>query len=70
MDELYTMDRPRQMPFCQKFTVGLARVARLPQALWLAAVIELDARRLSQVAPFMLQLRSDACVQWGERQRQ
>jgi hypothetical protein len=75
MDELYTMGRPRQMLILpvrlrQSLGWGFKRVARLPKPRWLASDTLLDARRRSQVAPFMLQLRLAICVQLGERQRQ
>jgi hypothetical protein len=65
MDELYTMERPRQMPVLQKFrSRKRAAFCWRPDA---SLSFNLDVRHYSQVAPFMLQLWSATCVQLTER---
>ena len=66
MDELYTMERPRQMPVLPKIC-GAAALALHACSRPCAAAPALYAWEHSQVAPIELQLRGTACVQWSER---
>lgn len=82
MDELYTMDRPRQMPFCQSFPARRKGVAWSLQVTWLAVAPrhaempgwKTDSRlrrythdATSRLRRFVLQLWSVTSVQFSVR---